>query len=40
MKGDAGMVDLPDFCRACKVPWVVSAGESLQDVVEGLNPAV
>lgn len=33
MKGDAGMVDLLDFCRACKVLWSVSAGGSLQDVV-------
>lgn len=33
MKGDAGIVDLLDFCRVCKVPCTVSAGGSLQDAV-------
>lgn len=40
VKGDAGMVDLPGFCRACEVRWVVSTGGSLQDVAEELNPTV
>lgn len=40
VKGDTGMVDLPGFCRAHEVRWVVSAGRSLQDVVEELNPMV
>lgn len=40
MKGVAGTVDLPGFCRAPKVRWVDSAGGSLQDVAKKLNPTV
>lgn len=40
VKGDAGMVDLPGFCRACKVRWVIGAGGSPQDVAEELNPTL
>lgn len=40
VKGVAGTVDLPGFCRAPKVRWVDSAGGSLQDVAKKLNPTV
>lgn len=40
VKGDTGMVDLPGFGVAHEAQWVVSAGGSLWDVVEELNPTI